>query len=276
MILHDGNPPPTSQRHRTSMTGLHLLALLTLATTIASSASASPIVMTRGTLSSAVRDGTDARDQVFSFANLLPSYEVVTASAGATSMTTIRDWRVAPDDTTTLGFEFEHMRSGDFGSFTDGMGVQFSFIAEQTLWFDLTGFFALDGGEFIEFSADLVDRTTGTTLFSNIQQSEATADQRFELGGQAGDLNNELTGRLSGVLNAGSEYALSYRTLLNTRVVDDGASGRGGVWLTIRTTPMPEPSTLALMGLGLACVIRHPRSRPRQGVRTKRRHRSPT
>jgi hypothetical protein len=245
------------------MARLNLLALITLTAALGGQALAAPIVMTRGTISSHSRDGVDGREQVFSYANFLPFYEEVTARAGDTVTTTIRDWQVAPDDTTTLGFGFEHTRGGDFGSFTDATGVQFTFIAQQTAWYSLDGFFALAGDEFIEFDVDFVNMTTGTTLFSNLQRSENTRDARFALGETRGDLANTLTGSLSGMLFAGSEYSLSYRALLNTRVDDAGASGDGGLWLTIGTTPVPAPSTLLLLLLpGLTWVARRAPGRP--------------
>lgn len=238
---------------------IRLLALLTLLAALGTEAVAVPIIMTRGTISSAARDGVNPLEQEFSFANLLPSYEEVTATAGATVTTTIRDWQVAPDDTTTLGFAFDHVRNGTFGSYTDAVGSRFSFIMRENAWFSLEGFFALYGGERILFDAELLNVTTGDVLFSNTQDSENTRDQRFVLGQQDGDLANALNGSLSGALLVGHEYALSYRALLNTRVEDAGATGEGGVWLTVRTTPVSAPSTLLLVLLGAVCIARRVR-----------------
>lgn len=225
-----------------------LLALTAIA------ANAAPITVSSGTIQSLAQESPSPLQQTLGFAAGLPSYETVTAMSGASVLTTTRDWQLGADGTATLGFAFDHVRGGTFGSFTDATASRIRFTALETAYYSLTGFFALDGSERIEFDVALVNLTTGATLFANEQISDNTSDQRFALGEMAGDVSNALVGSLSGMLTVGHEYGLSYRSLLNTRVDDSGARGVGALSLAIGATPVAAPSTLFLLCLGLASV----------------------
>ena len=87
-----------------------------------------------------------------------------------------------------------------------------------------------------------------TTLFENIQQSDATPNEFFTLGLTGGDANNTLTGSLTGTLIAGREYQLFFDAFTQSQPTAGGSATASGFF---RLTFVPEPSTLLLATIGL-------------------------
>jgi hypothetical protein len=143
----------------------------------------------------------------------------------------------------------EQVRGNVFNSFTSTTGSIF-FSVDQAVNYDLSGVYsAIEPlGRTIELQGALINRTTGTTLFSNVQASRTTPNESFVLGQLGGDFNNSLMGSLTGALNPGDTYELTYFANIRANFTASTASASGDITLAF----VPEPSSALLMGLGLA------------------------
>jgi hypothetical protein len=68
------------------------------------------------------------------------------------------------------------------------------------------GFSSVNDTVRIVYSTFLRDDTAGSILFNSTQQSLATPNEQFALGGMGGDNLNTFTGSLTGTLIAGHNY----------------------------------------------------------------------
>lgn len=112
------------------------------------------------------------------------------------------------------------------------------------------GFSSSGGGGDALYRVYLFNNTTSTYEFYNMQNG--VAGESFSLGGTAGTINNSAIGSLTGTLTAGNSYTFYMESWVWAYPnATDPLSG--SAWATL-STPVPEPGTIALLGLGLGAV----------------------
>jgi hypothetical protein len=154
----------------------------------------------------------------------------------------------ASGDTGAFHFDFDHARTDVSTSFAEGFG-QIEITSTNDVLYSLDGFYSLTGSQRLIMSVTLLDVTNGITVFSSLQESWATSNESFTLGGQGGDFTNDLIGDLSGTLLAGHEYRLGYRYLLQRIGTGPGATAVGDLNFNITPIPAPGAAVLAMVGL---------------------------
>lgn len=155
----------------------------------------------------------------------------------------------------TFNFLFQHDRDGSANSSAGSNGaVNFTLSNAMNMLFALDGGYDLTGNNAFRMQVMLTDLTSGTTLFSNIQESRATVDQSFVLGLQNGDYANTLFGALSGTLTAGHTFQLTYDYGLSTGLNTTAANAFGFLQLNLRAGIVPTAGASALGALGLLLV----------------------
>jgi len=211
----------------------------------------------------AVQGSPDFDDSDFASSSTFPFAGSLAVTADNTSNTTTYSFGTGA---TTAFFHttFEHYRDGSGGSSALSSGsITFTTTGDTT--YDLTGGYDLSGLRGIELSVLLVDITdpfNEVELFSNGQTSVATLDQAFVLGGAAGDDGNLQAGSLSGNLESGHTYRLTYdysifSSLPPDQLGDPDASATGFLNLDIglsdvtETIPAPGAVVLAMVGFGV-------------------------
>lgn len=158
----------------------------------------------------------------------------------------------------TLGhdmFEFTltHGRDANFNSVADSFSSGVYFSVDTNVAYLLEGMYtAVDAsGRRVKQHLRLTDVTSATTLFENIQQSDATPNESFTLGLTGGDASNTLTGSATGTLIAGQEYQLFFDAFIQNQPTAGGSASASGFF---RLSFIPEPSRAVLTLLGL-CVV---------------------
>jgi hypothetical protein len=176
-------------------------------------------------------------------------------SIGSSSAKTTYDFSIT-GDSATFGFLFDHARAGAAGAAAYSLGdLWFTVGQDQNLPYTITGAYAMTGGNRIGLAAVLTDLGTGSTFFSNSQESRITANEAFHVGGTDGDYGNVLLGNQSGTLVAGHTYSFLYSAdITNLGAADSGASALGDLTLWVNTQPIPVPGAALLGVIGLAAV----------------------
>ena len=102
---------------------------------------------------------------------------------------------------------------------------------------------------------------SGNYAYYSRQDSRATPNESFSLGGTGGDFSNAFGGSPSGTLTAGVWYQLWFEASMETRFASAvPASGTAHLSLTF----IPEPSTVFLLGLGILGIAAVNRLSPRR------------
>ena len=180
------------------------------------------------------------------------SVSIGSSSAKTTAKTTY-DFSIT-GDSATFGFLFDHARAGAAGAEAYSWGY-LEFSVDQELPYTITGAYAMTGGNRIGLAAVLTDFSTGSTFFSNSQESRYKATEVFHVGGTGGDYGNDLSGNQSGTLLANHTYWFLYSAdITNLGAADSGASALGDLTLWINTQPIPVPGAALLGVIGLAAV----------------------
>ncbi len=181
---------------------------------------------------------------------------------GGTSGSAVYDFS-ATGDSASFGFDLELFRTGTIDSQANAAGDIFFTVTTPSL-VNIDGFFSLVGGGRISGGAEVRDLTVSGGpsgfIYRSIQRSLTTPNQFCSIGGLDGDTANFLNGSLPGPLTTpGHQYLLSYNfDIITPADGDEGASATSAINFNIQAgtvpgpTPMPEPTTLALFGLGLA------------------------
>lgn len=142
------------------------------------------------------------------------------------------------------------------------------FVVDGACDYMLTGGASAENGHGfgqLNYEVYLHDYEANTHSFYNYQLSHGdVSDESFQLGSEDGSAFNSLTGSLTGTLVSGRRY----RLLLIGEVYCNSTATpgmSGGAWaeLTIGS-PVPEPSSLVLFGLGAAGLAMQRRRRLRR------------
>ena len=155
-------------------------------------------------------------------------------------------------------FDFDLSRTGVIDSQSNASGdIHFQVTEESTA--DVDGLFSLDGAGRIRADIKLRDLTisggSAGFIYSSLQQSLATSDEVFQVGGLAGDDKNSLVGSLPVPLVPGHEYLIDYHfDIITPAYGDAGASAVGNLEVIIAADSggggvIPEPSSLIVWSL---------------------------
>ena len=218
----------------------------------ASAATLNPGSNSTSLLSFAHSDG-GFTDQESSTPTALPFSGSDTATTGGSSAATTYSLTDAELDL-TISHAREGIVSGSQASALSDGSIYFSVGAAVD--YELAGTYtAVDPlGRRIYLEVRLRDVTNGTDLFFDRQESHATANESFVLGGAGGDHGNLGSGSLTGTLLPGNEYLLDYSLLIQAypQPAGDAATATGGITLTF--LPMPVPVG-PWVGLSLAIIF---------------------
>jgi hypothetical protein len=166
---------------------------------------------------------------------------------------------VSTYDLSDSGFEitFDHARArndtrSSFVTRAQSAG-RIHFSLDQDAAYQATGAYAaIDAeGHRMFLDVELFDITSGVEVFRSFQESRATPNEAFVLGGNGGDFDNILSGALSGALMAGHEYRYRYNAIIVAGPEPPPATQSAEAAGFATFALVPEPSTVVLLALGL-------------------------
>lgn len=232
-----------------------------------STAWAAPVTVTLSGLNALVNDDGSGSSGDFSGSTAIPTTETLTATSGNSSNITniIYSGDVG---SATFSVDMSHSIDNTDGLSTFGLldyaqtvNNFFEFTANIDAIYSVSGFYNMLGpaGTTTFLDVLLEDKTTGTSLFQDLTESNSTENESFVLGNIGdGDSSNTNSGFLTGNLIAGHEYKFLFKSLI--RSLDGNgqeslvaATGTGNVTLNIATVPVP--ATVWLFGSGLIGLI---------------------
>jgi len=160
-------------------------------------------------------------------------------------------------DSSVFGLAFEHDRDDAYQSFAQSSG-QIAFTANEYLRYEFEGSYALLGERRMRLVASIKDAETNEYIFRSDQISNSTPDDLLTIGDLGGDESNVLVGSPFGVLDAGRDYIMSYSCYISAQGSGAGRATASGN-LRFAVTPVPEPTCVMLVNLGLATLIQQKR-----------------
>jgi len=177
----------------------------------------------------------------------LPYSGVISTTDGGASA-------IAGYDLSGAGFDitWDLVRTGTYGN-TVGATGSIHFSVDEDVYYTVSGSHAAvdPDGRNIDLYVEMHDYEAKEDILYNWQTSDVTPNESFIFGGSEGDAGNINIGSLTGTLIAGQEYWLyCFASLSITRsAAPSGASATG--FISLDFTPVPEPDTALLLGLGL-------------------------
>ncbi len=167
-----------------------------------------------------------------------------------------------------LGVVMSHLpadSSDGFSKHSSGQSFgEIFFTPSVDSTYSVSGDYTFSGGPGDMFlDVFIQDTTTSALVFRNRQISFNVAGVNFTVGGSDGTLLNENVGSPSGSLSAGTQYRYRYQWTLIDRSSSPASPMTGSGDLTLQLLPdrkIPEPSTFALLGLGLIAIVARRRS----------------
>jgi hypothetical protein len=145
-----------------------------------------------------------------------------------------------------LTITFDHAVPGEAGhARTFG---ELYFTPTVNMFYELGGYYVASDPDGRTLAMEVALGDLGVdVLFHNWQVSKTTPNESFLIGGQGGDIDNELFGDLTGVLTAGVTYVLWF----NFTFDDDNGSfdplGPATATGTLQLAFVPEPSVMVLL-----------------------------
>ena len=113
---------------------------------------------------------------------------------------------------------------------------------------------AFSHGRTVILESQLYDLTTSSYVYLSHQDSRQTANESFTLGGAGGDFDNVLSGSLTGTLVAGHDYRFFYQAMIDAYPLSLTYSATATGFVSLSFVPVPEPSTGALVGIGVVAL----------------------
>lgn len=190
----------------------------------------------------------------------IPASEIVTATDGDSTAVTRLEWQNIGTETVALDFKFDQSRAGAYQSYAKSRESVMKFTADVDSTYTLSGEYNMLGDRQILFEvwlSHIVTENTKNYVFRSGQQSFDTNNENFILGGMGGDHTSILTGGLMGELVAGCIYELGIQAFIRSSHPsgDNAASASGYVNMTVTENPVPEPTTMLIIGTGLVTLI---------------------
>lgn len=197
--------------------------------------------------------GADAGQQWF---KPLSFPDVVNISAGTMTLTVGQPVEIAATVTflpNELGINFTRMERGARDTYTQSQGQWIFSVTDPTQTVASGYLGLLSSGINTEngIVARLFDMTAQTFLFQS-SQYDYGHDKTYQLGELVGNRGANFSGSLENTLQSGHIYLFDYLILSGNNGAGDFGSSAIGAFSLSAVSPVPEPSTLALLALGLA------------------------
>jgi hypothetical protein len=216
--------------------------------------------------------GISANDQLVSGGNQstnisfngvsLPHVITPTATGGDASSTATID---LSQSAFKMDYDFQSAGNPSGGDGSNGISMQIRFSVDVVTSYNMIGAFGTletAGSGNGSMFARLQNLTEGGDLFNVDRQSNFAEGEGFALdidSSQPGNNVDNLTGSLTGALEPGKDYRISFSSGSGMSHTPSTGIGRAGM-MSIEFSAVPEPSSTALLGLGgLALMLRRRR-----------------
>lgn len=235
--------------------------LIPVLASLAASANAGLITIDNAQIYSRARQGAGSTDISVYLGTAPTTVTSLSAQEGDNQSDTQITWS-GTDSSQSFAFDFSLERGAEFNSLAKSDAFDLTFTATADSTYQLSGAFNSDAGDgTVLYFARLLDVTTNSILFNNIQESRGTTlvPSNFLLGGTDGNWGSvTVAGSLSGLLLAGHQYQLRYDALIQS-VPESTSTASAAGHFALDLASVPEPTSLMLLILGLGGLIENHR-----------------